>query len=167
MIAKGKTVPITLNQCPCHGSPKNTPGTTCSGTGARGRRWGDRWRANCRVQASPDSDSPPGGRSAARYPRCAAGGVSEASARVALEVARGQVWLLAHTGHTAVAGSGQHTVWARWSVCVGLVWVARSAGEGKRCRWAIAHRASGRRTPAPRDRAGRKKGLVPWQCPRR
>src|SRR5262245_49592200 len=40
---------------------------------------------------------------------------SGASARVALEVALGDVLLLAHTGHKGACASGPQTVWARWS----------------------------------------------------
>jgi len=57
------------------------------------------------------------------------------------------------------------TVWAPWSVGVGMVWLARSAAEGKRHRWAIASRAARRRTPALRDRVGRKEGWYHGNAP--
>jgi len=105
-----------------------------SSTGALGRRWGWPLAAGSPAPTSPDSDSPLGAEvlrvSTVRGRRCVGGLGSGAP-----EVVRGPVWLLAHTGRTAVAGSGQQTVWARWSVGVGMVWVARLAGEGKQRRW--------------------------------
>ena len=164
--ARGARPPPACHGSACQALPTSTRRTTSSGTGATGHHWEGCWRASSPAPPSPESDSPPGGRRAARDPRGAAGGASGASARVAPTVARGQVWLRAHPGRTAVAGAGQPTGWARWSVCVGMGWVARSAAEGKGRRWARASRASGRCTPAPRDRVGRQRGLVPWQCPR-
>src|SRR5262249_49767953 len=88
-------------------------------------------------------------------------------ARVASEAAREDGPRHAHTGRNGASGSVLQKVWVH--VIAGGVgaWMAQSAGEGQRRRWATASRVSGRHTPGQRARVGRQRGLVPWQCPRR
>src|SRR5262249_12085875 len=77
----------------CRGAPERSLGTRYTGTAARGHHWDGHWHADCPILTSRDSDSRHGDRSAWRCPPCGDGGGLGASARVALEVALGVVYL--------------------------------------------------------------------------